>query len=57
MGETWFTDPAYYWFREVFFEMARQADCRTFNCTEGGILFGNGVEMASIEDFVGTLSK
>ncbi|MBI2493237.1 MAG: DUF115 domain-containing protein [Candidatus Rokubacteria bacterium] len=57
VGETWFTDPAYYWFRDVFFEMVRRAGCRTFNCTEGGILFGNGVEVASIEDFVGTLSK
>ena len=28
------------WFRDVFLEMARDADCETFNCTEGGILFG-----------------
>ena len=42
-GETWFSDPAYYWFREVFLEMARDAECETFNCTEGGILFGPGV--------------
>ncbi len=51
-GETWFTDPAYYWFREVFLEMAREADCRTFNCTEGGILFGPPVTTARLEEFL-----
>ena len=52
-GETWFTDPAYYWFREVFLEMAREADCQTFNCTEGGILFGPPVTTAQLEEFLG----
>ena len=51
-GETWLTDPAYYWFRDVFFEMARGADCETFNCTEGGILFGPEVKALTLEDFV-----
>lgn len=51
-GEAWFTDPAYYWFREVFLEMAQEATCRTFNCTEGGVLFGPGVTSAGVEEFV-----
>jgi hypothetical protein len=51
-GETWLTDPAYYWFRDVFFEMAREADCETFNCTEGGILFGPEVKAVTLEEFV-----
>jgi hypothetical protein len=51
-GETWMCDPAYWWFRGVFLEMAREAECRTVNCTEGGILFGDPIEMASIEEFV-----
>jgi hypothetical protein len=51
-GEAWFTDPAYYWFRDVFFEMARDAACETFNCTEGGILFGPGVRTVTLEEFV-----
>ena len=50
--ETWFCDPAYYWFREVFLEMARQAACETFNCTEGGILFGPGVSQVRLEEFL-----
>jgi hypothetical protein len=51
-GETWMCDPAYWWFRGVFLEMAREANCRTVNCTEGGILFGDPIEVASIEEFV-----
>jgi len=51
-GETWMCDPAYWWFRGVFLEMAREAACRTVNCTEGGILFGDPLEVATIEEFV-----
>lgn len=52
VGETWFTDPAYYWFRDVFFEMARDTDCETFNCTEGGVLYGPEVKALTLEEFV-----
>jgi hypothetical protein len=51
-GETWMCDPAYWWFRGVFLEMAREAGCRTVNCTEGGILFGDPIQTATIEEFV-----
>lgn len=51
-GEVWFCDPAYYWFRQVFLEMAKEADCETVNCTEGGLLFGPGIARASLEGFV-----
>jgi hypothetical protein len=50
--ETWFTDPTYYWYRETFLEMARGAEVTTFNCTEGGILFGEGVEFVSLKGFL-----
>lgn len=51
-AEGWFTDPAYYWFREVFLEMSREAACQTINCTEGGILHGPGVTTARLEEFL-----
>jgi len=51
-GEMWFTDPAYYWFREVFLTMTREAECETCNCTEGGIVFGPGIHSLPIEEFV-----
>ena len=51
-GETWFSDPAYHWFRDVFLEMARGADCQTVNCTEGGLLFGDGITTATLDHFL-----
>ena len=52
-GETWFTDPAYYWYRQSLLEMAPNAGCTTFNCTEGGILFGEGIEYVPLSEFLG----
>lgn len=51
-GETYFTDPAYKWYRDIFLEMAADADCRTYNCTEGGILFGDHVEFIPLAEFL-----
>lgn len=52
--DRWFyTDPAYYWYRQAFLEMVQDADCRTFNCTEGGILFGDGIDFVPLADFLG----
>ena len=50
LGETWLTDPAYYWYNHNFREMAKIAPCRTFNCTEGGILFGENIEFCSLDE-------
>jgi len=52
LGETWLTDPAYYWYRQMFLEMTAQADCVTYNCTEGGILFGKSVRWMSLRRFL-----
>jgi hypothetical protein len=52
LGQRWFCDPAYWWFRDVFLEMVADAACETVNCTEGGILFGPGVDMADLDEFL-----
>ena len=49
---TWYADPAYYWYRQSFLEMARAAECVTLNCTEGGILFGKGVRFLPLKTFL-----
>lgn len=49
-----FTDPAYMSYRQAFLEMAAEADCETFNCTEGGILFGDAVRFTSLDAFLET---
>ena len=50
LKETWLTDPAYYWYTTNFLNMAKDAFCKTYNCTEGGILFGEGVEFAPLRE-------
>ena len=52
LRETWYTDPTYYWYRQGFLELAVQAPCTTYNCTEGGILFGNGIKFMKLERFL-----
>lgn len=49
----WFyTDPAYMWYREAFLEMARDADFKTYNCTGGGILFGEPITFCPLTAFL-----
>ena len=54
VGVEFFTDPAYLWYRDVFLEMAADAECATYNCTGGGILFGDPIRWSSLEDFLAT---
>lgn len=51
--QQWFyTDPAYLWYRNCFLEMAADADCVTYNCTEGGILFGDPIRFVDFGEFL-----
>ncbi len=51
--DTWFyTDPAYMWYRECFLEMAAESESLTYNCTGGGILFGEHINFQPLEDFL-----
>ena len=53
--QSWFfTDPAYLWYRDVFLEIAEEADCTTYNCTQGGILFGDSIEFIPLPQFLKT---
>lgn len=56
-GETWFSDPTYYWYRDCFLDLARRAGCRTVNCTDGGTLFGDGVELAALDEALAAVTK
>jgi hypothetical protein len=50
--KSWFiTDPAYKWYQENMLELVRDADSKTFNCTEGGILFGENIDFVSLQHF------
>lgn len=52
LKQSWYTDPAYFWYRESFLELAQKSDTKTYNCTEGGILFGKGVEFVRLKEFL-----
>jgi hypothetical protein len=51
-GEEFFTDPAYFWYRQVFLELAATAPCVTINCTEGGIVFGGSILEMALSNFL-----
>lgn len=57
VGADFYTDPAYLWYRDSFLQMAQQADCETFNCTGGGILFGDGVQVSTLGDFLSSTGQ
>ena len=49
----WFyTDPAYMWYREALLDLARDADCKTVNCTEGGVVFGDAIDFQPLASFL-----
>ncbi len=50
LDETWQTDPAYYWYNQNFLQMVQKAPGKTYNCTEGGILFGDGIEFKNLSE-------
>jgi hypothetical protein len=51
--DAWFvSDPAYQWYRQCFLEMVAEGECETYNCTEGGILFGPNVIFCPLNQFL-----
>lgn len=52
IDETWFTDPTYFWYRTVFLDLVREASCITYNCTEGGTLFGEGINFMPLTEWL-----
>lgn len=57
LDEIWQTDPAYYWYNQNFLQMAPHTKCKTYNCTEGGILFGAGIEFISLLEALKTVNR
>lgn len=50
-GESFYTDPTYYWYRSNLLDLISASGSTVFNCTGGGTLSGAGVECIEIEDF------
>ena len=54
MNETWYTDPAYYWYRQSFLKLVEEIDddVSVHNCSEGGVLFGQRIHFTPFEQFL-----
>lgn len=50
--EKFYTDPTYYWYRNNLLELLKCSQDKLYNCTEGGTLFGPGVECTSLDNFL-----
>jgi hypothetical protein len=53
-GETWHADPAYHWYRQIFLQLVQEAPCETFNCSQGGTVFGPGITLLDFASFLKT---
>jgi len=50
--EKFYTDPTYFWYRKNFLELLQKSTSETYNCTEGGTLFGDNVKCVILKDFL-----
>lgn len=52
MGTTCIVDPIFETYRRTFLKYVTQVKGKTVNCTEGGCLFGEGIEQMRFEDWL-----
>jgi hypothetical protein len=50
-GEEFYTDPTYFWYRRNFLNLVSLSKNKTYNCTEGGTLFGENITCMNLNDF------
>lgn len=51
-GEICYTDPTYYWYRKNTLDLVANSGATLYNCTGGGILFGEGVVTINLQQFL-----
>jgi hypothetical protein len=51
-GEPFYTDPTYYWYRQNMLDLIKASKTTLFNCTGAGTLFGPGVTLVNLEEFM-----
>tara|TARA_R110002072_G_scaffold1989_2_gene16430 strand:- start:150358 stop:151368 length:1011 start_codon:yes stop_codon:yes gene_type:complete len=51
-GKKYYTDPTYYWYRKNMLELLQRGSANTFNCTEAGTLYGDGIKCIKFQDFL-----
>ncbi len=51
-GEAYYTDPTYFWYRKNTLDLIANSGATLYNCTGGGILFGDGVIAMTLQQFL-----
>jgi hypothetical protein len=51
-GERFLTDPVYCWYRRNFLDLYKKTGVKTYNCTEGGILFDDDFECMALDTYL-----
>ncbi len=51
-GEVYYTDPTYFWYRKNTLDLVANSGSTLYNCTGGGILFGEGIVSMSLQQFL-----
>ena len=49
-----YTDHVYFWYKSIFLDAVKSSTSRTFNCTEGGIIFEKPIITIKFKDFCKT---
>ena len=50
--QTYYTDHVYFWFMKIFFDALRESKSKTYNCTNGGILYKSPLKNCTFETFL-----
>lgn len=51
-GMSCYTDPTYFWYRKNTLDLIANSGATLYNCTGGGILFGDGVVTMNLQQFL-----
>jgi len=51
LNKWFYTDPVYYWYKKAFLEMVAEGNSTTYNCTNGGIVFGDNIIFTLLEKY------
>ena len=51
-GESFYTDPTYFWYRKNFLELLSLASGNSYNCSEAGTLFSENIQCLKFDEFL-----
>lgn len=55
--DQYYCDPTYFWYRKNFLDLVSKVQAKTYNCTEGGTLFGEGIKCVNLDTFIREIAR